>query len=135
MATAETMRPTRATEPIASTRRVLRRWKTAARPRGRWRRPVGSGRSASVFGEGIPDAPHRRDVAGLGRIWLDLVSDMADVDVDRPLVLLERVVVVAHQLEQLAPRVDAARSGREVSEQVELCRREADALAVAAHPT
>src|SRR5688500_20400370 len=107
MAMADTTRPTSATEPMASTRRVLRRWKTTAQPRGRCSRPLGSvrsARSASVFGEGIPDAPHRPDVAGLGRIGLDLVPDVADVHGDSPLFMLQRVVVVAHRPAPLATR-------------------------------
>src|SRR5688572_22237311 len=138
MAMADTTRPTSATEPMASTRRVLRRWKTAAQPRGKCSRPLGSvrsARSASVFGEGIPDAPHRPDVAGLGRIGLDLVPDVADVDIDGALVLLERVVVVAHQLEQLAAGVDPAGPGGQVAQQVELGGRQADSVAVAGDPS
>jgi hypothetical protein len=68
-------------------------------------------------------------VAGIG---LDFVADMADVDVDGPLVLLERVVVVADELEELAARVDPARPRGEVAEDVELRRRQCDPIAAAA---
>src|SRR5829696_2853264 len=50
---------------------------------------------------------------------------MADVDIDRLLVLVEGLVV-AEQLEELAPRVDPARARREMAEDLELRRREAD---------
>src|SRR5687768_9339516 len=131
----ETTSPTSATMASASTRRRLRRWKSAPGPRGskRAQRPAAD-RSSSVLREGIPDAPHRPDVAGLRRIGLDLVPDVADVDVDGALVLLQRVVVVADQLEQLRSRVHAARPRGKVTEQVELGRGQTDALAVTRHP-
>src|SRR5688500_39477 len=118
----------------SSTRRTRRRWNSAPGPRGseRAQRPAAD-RSSSVLREGIPDAPHRPDVAGLRRIGLDLVPNVADVDVDGALVLLERVVVVADQLEQLRSRVHPARSGGKVPEQIELGRGQTDALAVTCH--
>src|SRR5687768_3551484 len=123
----------RATAARTSTNRMLRRATSAARPRGSRlaQRRVVSGWAGSVLGEGIPDAPNRPDVAGMGRIGLDLVADVADVDVDRALVLLERVVVVAHELEQLRPRVHASGPRGEVAQQVELGCGQADALAIA----
>src|SRR5262245_61754618 len=51
---------------------------------------------------------------------------MADVDIDRLLVLVERFVV-AEQLEELAAGVDAAGPRSEVAEDLELRRGEADA--------
>ena len=54
--------------------------------------------------------------------------------VDGPFVLLQRVVV-AHELEELAPGVDPARAACQVSEEVELGGRKRDAVAVARHST
>ena len=82
----------------------------------------------SVLGEGIPDAPHRPDVARLRRVRLDLIADVADVDVDRPLVLFEGVVVVAHQLEQLGAGIDPPGPRGEMAQEVELGGGQADAL-------
>src|SRR5689334_14607026 len=82
-------------------------------------------RGASALGEGVADTAHRLDERGRRRVVLDLVPEMADVDVDRLLVLVERLVV-AEQLEQLAAGVDAAGSRGEVAEDLELRRREAD---------
>jgi hypothetical protein len=58
------------------------------------------------FGEGVADAADRHDERRDGRVVLDLVAEMADVDVDRLLVLVEGLVV-AQELEKLAPGVDA----------------------------
>ena len=75
-------------------------------------RPVAPGSSwcTSALREGVARAPHRQDEPRAGRVVLELLAQVADVDVDRLLVLVERLVV-ADQLEQLAPRVDAARAG------------------------
>ena len=59
---------------------------------------------------------------GARRVVLDLVAQVADVDVDRLLVLVERLVV-AQQLEQLAAREDATGPGGEVAQDLELGRR------------
>src|SRR6476661_3446025 len=105
---------------------VSRAWhvrgKSRRRPFGRWTRP--SGRSA--LGEGVADTSHRQDEDGRRRVVLDLVAQVADVHVDGLLVLVERLVV-AQQLEQLATGVDTAGSGREMAQDLELGRREADA--------
>src|SRR6476659_1370055 len=114
MAIPEMRSPSNATALIVSTRRARRRrrgWTLTAALRSR-----------SVLGECIADPSHRPDVARLGGIGLDLVSDVADVDVDRALVGLERVVVVADELEQLGTREHPTRLRREVAEQVELGR-------------
>src|SRR3954469_2686208 len=79
----------------------------------------------SALGERVADTTHRHDEGGHGRIVLDLVAQMADMDVDRLLVLVERLVV-AKKLEELAARVDAARAGSEVAEDLELGRGQAD---------
>src|SRR2546425_9669217 len=81
---------------------------------------------ALLLGEGIPDPTQRHDVARLGGIRLDLFADVADVDVDGSLVLLQGVVV-AHELEQLPPGVDPAGAAGEMPEQVELGGGERDA--------
>src|SRR5688572_9132553 len=136
MAMPDVRRPTSATRDVAKTSLTFSRPASAARPRGSMVDQSGVDRDGedaggSVLGEGISDAPHRSDVAGLRRVRLDLVADVADVDVDGPLVLLQRVVVVAHELEQLRPRVDAPWARGEVAEEVELCGGEADALRAA----
>src|SRR5690242_8029889 len=63
-------------------------------------------RCASALGEGVPDTTHRLDERGRGRIVLNLVPQVAHVDVDRLLVLVERLVI-AEQLEQFRAGVDA----------------------------
>src|SRR6185437_11567936 len=96
IAIAEVIRPTRVTVTSARTRRTFSRLASAGRPRGSKLDQSGVDRDdevgGSVLGEGIPDAPHRADVARLRRIGLHLVADVADVDVDGALVLLEGVV-------------------------------------------
>ena len=52
------------------------------------------------------------------------------MDVDRLLVLVERLVV-AQELEQLAAGVDAARAAGQVAQDLELGRRQADAAVAA----
>ena len=52
---------------------------------------------------------------------------MADVDVDRLLVLVQSLVV-AHELQQLPPREDATRFRRQVAQDLELGGGQADAL-------
>src|SRR5690242_12051495 len=83
-----------------------------------------------ALGEGVPGTPHRQDEARIGRIVLELLAQMADVDVDGLLVLVERLVI-AHQLEQFAPREDPPRPCGEVSQDLELRGREADSLVAA----
>src|SRR3989442_6212075 len=125
----DTSRAINATLARATTRRTFSRCRKENGPRAR--QPEGGG--ASVFAERIADPSHRLDVARLGGIGLDLVADVADVDVDGALICFERLVV-AHQLQELGSRVDAARLGSEVAQQVELGGRQADPLAVARHP-
>jgi hypothetical protein len=86
---------------------------------------TGAGTAGSALGEGVPDTSHRQDERGIGRVVLDLLAQVADVDVDRLLVLVERLVV-AQQLEQLAAGVDAARAAGEVAQDLELGRGQAD---------
>ena len=88
---------------------------------------------ASALGEGVADTPHRQDEGGHRRVVLDLLAQMADVDVDGLLVLVERLVV-AQELEQLGTRVDPPGSRREVTEDLELGRRQADPARCRAGP-
>src|SRR5712675_374486 len=80
---------------------VSRPWKVRGvsrrRGSGRRRRPPAC---PSALGEGVADTPHRQHEHRGRRIVLDLVAQMADVDVDRLLVLIEGLVV-AEQLEEL----------------------------------
>src|SRR5689334_609572 len=103
---------------------VRRPWNVLGNSRcSRWmgpRRPA-----SSALGEGVADTTHRQDEGRRRRIVLDLVAKVGDVDVDRLLVLVERLVI-AQQLEQLGSRVDAARSGCQVTQDLELRRGEAD---------
>src|SRR5687768_15695389 len=78
-----------------------------------------------AFGERVAGAAQRQDEGRVGRIVLELLAQVADVDVDRFLVLVEGLVV-AHELEQLTPREDAARLRRQVAQDLELGCREAD---------
>src|SRR6476659_4647201 len=105
---------------------VRRPWKVRGRSR-RSRSGTREGRSAgrSALGERVADTSHRQNEGGRRRVVLDLVAEMADVDVDRLLVLVERLVV-AQELQQLPPRVHAARPGGEMAEDLELGRRQAD---------
>src|SRR6476661_6541890 len=108
---------------------VRRAWNV----RGTRRRPMRASVKpppASAFGEGVADTAHRLDECRRGGIVLDLVAQVAHVDVDRLLVLIERLVV-SEQLEQLGPGIDAAGPRGEVAEDLELCRREADAAVAA----
>src|SRR5579885_297484 len=81
--------------------------------------PPGAPRGRSAFGEGVAHPPDGEDELRIGRIVLDLVAEMADVDVDGLLVLVEGFVV-PDQLQELAPGEDPPRSGGEVAEDLEL---------------
>src|SRR5215208_4046890 len=111
MTNTETSARVSATTPANATLRRIRRI----------RRRCGT----SALGECVTDASNRHDERRSGGIVLDLVAEVAHVDVDRLLVLVERLVV-AQELEQLAAGVDAARPRREVAEDLELRRRQAD---------
>src|SRR6185312_6628662 len=106
---------------------VSRPWKVRGRTRRRRRQRRerrNTGRSA--LGERVADAADRQDERRRRRIVLDLLAQVADVHVDGLLVLVERLVV-AQQLEQLATGVDTTGPGREMAQDLELRRREADA--------
>src|SRR5436309_746153 len=81
--------------------------------------------ASSALGEGVADSPHGQDERGRSGVVLDLLAQVADVDVDRLLVLVERLVV-AEELEELGPGVDPAGSAGEMAEDLELRRCEAD---------
>src|SRR5579863_6050435 len=98
---------------------VSRAWNRRGRIRPSARRAKRVGfRRRSALGEGVTGTTHRQHEGRHRRIVLDLVAQMAHMDVDRLLVLVERLVV-AQQLEQLAPRVDAPGSAGEVAEDLE----------------
>src|SRR4051794_36896615 len=84
-----------------------------ARPPSRRTRPGSrrtsrrAGAGPSAFGERVADSTDRQHELRGRRIVLDLVAQMADVDVDRLVVLIEGLVV-ANQLEQLRSGIDAA---------------------------
>ena len=70
-----------------------------------------------MLGELVAGTADRQHELGEGGIVLDLVAQVADVDVDRLLVLVERLVV-AEQLKQLAARIDPSRTRREMTEEL-----------------
>src|SRR5215218_5936914 len=82
----------------------------------------GRGADTSALGELVARAAHREDELGQGGIVLDLVAQVAHVDVDRLLVLVQRLVVT-EQLEELAAAEDPTRTAREVAQDLELGRR------------
>jgi hypothetical protein len=112
--TTPTIARVRATSPTVA--RVRRAW----RDRGLVRR-----RRRLALGERVPDSSDGQDERRRGRIVLDLLSQVADVDVDRLLVLVEGLVV-AQELQQLGSGVDAAGPAGEVAEDLEFRRREGD---------
>ena len=95
-------------------------------PRGPAEAASGARTSAiSALGELVAGTADGQDELRQRRVVLDLVAQVADVDVDRLLVLVEGLVV-AQQLQQLAAAEDAARAAGEVAEDLELGRREPD---------
>src|SRR6185295_9680394 len=97
---------------------------TAATVRRAWNvRGVSGRRSRSALSEGVPDSPDRQHERRRRRVVLDLLAQVADVDVDRLLVLVEGLVV-AQELEQLGPGVDASGPARQVAQDLELRRSE-----------
>src|ERR1700716_3317622 len=95
---------------------------TAASVRRAWNvRGVSRRRTRSALSEGVADSPDGQDERGSRRIVLDLLAQVADMDVDRLLVLVERLVV-PQQLEQLGSGVDAAGPAGQVAQDLELGR-------------
>src|SRR6187431_2744764 len=105
---------------------VSRPWKIRGRSR-RNRRGSRARRSTgrSALGEGVTDTSHRQNEHRCRRVVLDLVSQVADVDVDGLFVLVERLVI-AQQLEQLGAGVDATGAAGKVPQDLEFGRRQAD---------
>src|SRR4249919_1279241 len=90
------------------------------------RASAGRTSATSALGELVAGAPDREHELRRRRVVLDLVAQVAHVDVDRLLVLVERLVV-AQELEQLAPAEDTAGSAGEVAQDLELGRGQRDA--------
>src|SRR4029079_8360963 len=98
---------------------VSRPWKVRGRSRRRRRgRPMRRSETSSALGECVADTSDRQDERGCARVVLDLVAQMAHVDVDGLLVLVERLVV-AQELEQLAARVHPAGARRQMAQDLE----------------
>src|SRR4029078_6337157 len=107
---------TRASVSVTTNRNAPVRRPWNVRGRSRRNRPGRRARRStglSSLREGVADTPHRQDECRRRRIVLDLVPQVADVDVDRLLVLVERFVI-AQQLEQLQAGGDPARPRSEV---------------------
>src|SRR4029079_11012315 len=105
---------------------VRRPWKVRGRSR-RSRRGSRARRSTSrsALGEGVTDTSHRQDEHRCRRVVLDLVSQVADVDVDGFLVLVESLVIT-QQLEQLGTGINPAGAAGKVPQDLEFGRRQAD---------
>src|SRR5439155_1685288 len=70
--------------------------------------------SGSALGEGVADSPHGQDEGWRGGIVLDLLAQVADVDVDRLLVLVERLVVARCQHEHRRLRPSGAQPAQDL---------------------
>src|SRR5687767_9780119 len=88
------------------------------------------GARRSTLGKRVPDSTDRLDEGRMRGVVLELVAQVAHVDVDRLLVLVESLVI-AQQVEELGAGVDAARLAGEVPEDLELGRGQADAALAA----
>src|SRR3954447_24434078 len=107
---------------------VSRHWSVLGTVRRNGRRrpaPPRDRSSASALAEGVAGTTNRHHELRRAGIVLDLVAQVADVDVDRLLILVERLVVTK-ELEELATGEDAARATGEVAEDLELGGRQAD---------
>src|SRR5262245_41573663 len=96
-----------ATATTATKPSVSRPWNVRGvtrRAPPRTTRGIRSRRARSALGEGVADTTDRHDEARLRRVILELVAQVAHMDVDRLLVLIERLVV-AEQLQELRARV------------------------------
>ena len=89
-------------------------------------------RSGFIIAEAVADAAHGEDELGLARIALELLAQVAHVDVDRP-----RLAVVGAAPERLQQHLAACRRGpgwaASVAQELELHVGELDRLAVALH--
>src|SRR5512140_3028954 len=79
--------------------------------------------ATSALGELVAGAPDRQHEAGQRRVVLDLLAQVADMDVDRLLVLVERLVV-PEELQQLAAAEHPPRPAGQVAQDLELRGRE-----------
>src|SRR4029077_18038842 len=105
---------------------VSRPWKVRGRSRRKRRgRPMRRSETSSALGECVADTSDRQDECRRGRVVFDLVAQMAHVDVDGLLVLVE-CLVVAQQLKQLGARVDATGTRSQVAQDLELGGSQAD---------
>src|SRR3954451_18162063 len=118
-----------ATIPVkAKASRVWNDWGTDGRRRSSPRPAPAAGwlpSAMSVLGELVARAAHGQHELRQRRVVLDLVAQVAHVDVDRLLVLVERLVV-PQELEQLAPAEDASGPAGEMPQDLELRRGEPD---------
>src|SRR5260370_3696373 len=81
---------------------VSRPWNVRGASRRRRRgRPARLSEGSSALGECVADTPDRQDEGRGGRIVLDLVPQMAHVDIDGLLVLIQ-LLLVCHQPQHLA---------------------------------
>src|SRR5512145_2572619 len=92
----------------------------------RIRIPPGSD-TTLVRPEAIPGAAHGEDQLGIARVALDLLAQVADVDVDRA--RLPVVGAAPQALQQLAPGEHDARARREHHQHLELDERQLHWLA------
>ena len=83
--------------------------------------------AGSPVAEAVADAAHGQDVLGRPRLGLELLAQMADVDVDRARIAV--VGALPERLEQHPPAEDPARVRRERAQQLELDVRELHRLA------
>src|SRR3954452_22271250 len=83
-----------------------------------------------LVAEAVADAAHREDVLGLLGVRLELLAQVADVDVDRAGVAVGRVA--PHSRQQHVAREDAPGARRERAEDLELDERGGDDLAAEA---
>src|SRR4051812_33133613 len=112
---------------------VSRHWSVRGTVRGNGRRrpaPPRARSSASALGEGVAGTTNRHHELRRAGIVLDLVAQVADMHVDRLLVLVERLVVTK-ELEELSAGEDATPAAREGGEEFELGGRQADPPAAA----
>src|SRR5829696_7378243 len=124
MAVSQTRMPTRGLSPVfrAEERRLLT-----------LRQEVGPGFSPRVLplAENIPDAPRGVDKLGVAGVTLDLLAEVADVDVNRPLV---SELVAPHPTQKRAPREHPTGARGERHQELELGVGEVHLLAPHGHP-
>src|SRR5664279_4527456 len=87
----------------------------------------------SALGEGVTGTSNGQHEHRHRRVVLDLLAQVADVDVDRLLVLVQGLVV-AQQLEQLPARVDPAGTAGQVAQDLELGGGQGDPALAALDP-